>query len=79
MSAEIHFDLTSLRRAYADGTLTPVQVVEEVLRRADDPEFPHVWIEKLGREQLLAMNVHGRIMVGLGGGGNKKRAWNYWI
>ena len=55
MSAKIHFDLTSLRRAYADGTLTPVQVVEEVLRRADDLKFPHVWIEKLGREQLLAL------------------------
>jgi allophanate hydrolase len=55
VSAEIHFDLTSLRRAYADGTLTPVQVVEEVLRRADDPKFPHVWIEKLGREPLLAL------------------------
>ena len=55
MSAKIHFDLTSLHRAYADGTLTPVQVVEEVLRRADDPKFPHVWIEKLGRESLLAL------------------------
>jgi len=55
LSAGISFDLTSLRRAYADGTLTPVQVVEEALRRADDPKFPHVWIEKLGREQLLAL------------------------
>lgn len=55
MSAEIHFDLTSLRRAYAEGTLTPVQVVEEVLRRCEDPKFPHVWIEKLGREQLLTL------------------------
>lgn len=55
MNAGIHFDLTSLRRAYADGTLTPVQVVEEVLRRAEDPKFPHVWIEKLDREQLLTL------------------------
>ncbi len=55
MSAETHFDLSSLRRAYADGTLTPVQLVEEALRRADDPKFPHVWIEKLGREQLFAL------------------------
>jgi len=55
VSVEIAFDLTSLRRAYADGTLTPMQVVEEVLRRADDPRFPHVWIEKLGRENLLAL------------------------
>jgi allophanate hydrolase len=55
VSPEIHFDLNSLRRAYADGSITPVQVVEEVLRRADDPKFPHVWIEKLSREKLLAM------------------------
>jgi allophanate hydrolase len=55
VSVEISFDLTSLRRAYADGTLTPVQVVEEVLRRADDPQFPHVWIEKVSREKLLAL------------------------
>ena len=55
MSAEIHFDLNSLRRAYADGQLTPVQVLAEVLRRTEDPNFPHVWIEKLGRQQLLAL------------------------
>ena len=55
MSAGISFDLTSLRRAYADGTLTPVKVVEEVLRRAEDTRFPHVWIEKLDREKLLAL------------------------
>jgi allophanate hydrolase len=55
VSAGISLDLTSLRRAYADGTLTPMQVVEEVLRRADDPRFPHVWIEKLDREKLLAL------------------------
>lgn len=55
MSTGISFDLASLRRAYADGTLTPVQVAEEALRRADDPKHPHVWIEKTGREQLLAL------------------------
>ena len=55
MSTGISFDLASLRRAYAEGTLTPVQVAEEALRRADDPKHPHVWIEKTGREQLLAL------------------------
>lgn len=55
MSREIHFDLTSLRRGYADGSLTPAQVVEEVLRRAADARFPNVWIDRLGREKLLAL------------------------
>ncbi len=55
MSTGISFDIASLRRAYAEGTLTPLQVVEEALRRMDDPKHPHVWIEKIGREQLLAL------------------------
>lgn len=55
MSTGISFNLASLRRAYAEGTLTPVQVAEEALRRADDWKHPHVWIEKTGREQLLAL------------------------
>ncbi|MFZ0828427.1 MAG: allophanate hydrolase [Verrucomicrobiia bacterium] len=54
MSVPATFDLPTLRRAYAEGTVTPEQVVEEALRRADDKRFPHVWIEKSGREQLLA-------------------------
>jgi allophanate hydrolase len=55
VSSGIHFDVTSLRRAYADGLLTPLLVAEEALRRADDPKFPHVWIEKISREKLLAL------------------------
>ncbi|MDD5139785.1 MAG: allophanate hydrolase [Verrucomicrobiales bacterium] len=55
MSEAIHFDLTALRRAYADGTLTPEQVIEEVLRRADNARHPNVWIAKTGRERLLEM------------------------
>jgi allophanate hydrolase len=55
MSIAISFDLTTLRQAYADGTLTPEQVVEEVLCRADNPQFPNVWIEKVSRERLLEM------------------------
>ncbi len=42
-----------LRRGYADGSLTPQQVVAEVLRRADDKRYPNVWIEKVRREKLL--------------------------
>ncbi len=55
MSGEINFGLASLRRAYADGSLTPEQVVEEVLRRAEDKKFPNVWIEKVDREKLLTL------------------------
>jgi allophanate hydrolase len=55
MSVPVTFDLASLRRAYADGTATPEQVVEEALRRADDKRFPNVWIEKTSRDRLLSM------------------------
>ena len=55
MSIDINFDLTSLRRAYTDGAFTPEQVAEEAWRRADDPRFPNVWIEKVSRERLLQM------------------------
>jgi allophanate hydrolase len=49
------FDLTSLRRAYADGSITPEPVAEEALRRVHDSRFPNVWITKTSREQLLEM------------------------
>lgn len=55
MSRDLSFTLSALRRAYADGTVTPVQVAEEALRRAGDPRFPHVWIETTERNQLLAL------------------------
>ena len=55
MSALATFDLSSLGRAYASGAVTPEQVVEEALRRADDNRFPNVWIEKTGRDRLLEM------------------------
>jgi allophanate hydrolase len=50
---EIHFDLTSLRRAYSEKRVTPEQIAEEAWRRADDSEFPNVWIERVSREHLL--------------------------
>jgi allophanate hydrolase len=55
MSVPETYDLSSLRRAYASGAVTVEQVVEEVLRRADDSHCPNVWITKTSREQLLAM------------------------
>jgi allophanate hydrolase len=55
VSSHIHFDLISLRSGYADGSLTPVQVVEEVLRRLEDQRYPNVWIEKVSREKLLEL------------------------
>ncbi len=47
--------MTSLRRAYADGMLTPEQVLEEVFCRSDDARHPNVWIAKTSRERLLEM------------------------
>lgn len=53
MSAPETFDLSSLRRAYASGSVTPAEIAEEALRRAEDERFPNVWITRTGREQLL--------------------------
>ena len=50
---EISFDLSSLRHAYNEKRITPEQVVEEVWRRVNNPQFPNVWIEKISRERLL--------------------------
>jgi allophanate hydrolase len=52
---EISFDLPSLRRACSEKCVTPEQVAEEAWRRADNPQFPHVWIERTSREGLLEM------------------------
>ena len=55
MDSEIHFDLTSLRRAYSQGAVTPERIADEALRRADNAQYPNVWIEKISRERLLKM------------------------
>src|ERR1700722_6563628 len=55
MNIDISFDLTTLRRAYVEGTVTPDQVAMEALRRLDDTRFPNVWIEKIGRTKLLEL------------------------
>jgi allophanate hydrolase len=55
MSNSISFDLAALRRAYADGNISPEQIAEEALRCADNQKFPNVWISKISRGQLLQM------------------------
>jgi allophanate hydrolase len=51
----IPFDLTGLRRAYAEKRVTPAQIAGEAWHRADNSQFPNVWIEKTSRERLLEM------------------------
>ena len=53
MSVPENLDLLSLRRAYASGSITPTDVVEEVLRRMGDVRYPNVWITKCSRDWLL--------------------------
>ena len=55
MNIPVNFDLSSLRRAYAEGAVTPEQVIDEALRRADDRRYPNVWITKTSRHQLLEL------------------------
>ena len=55
MSVPKNLDLSSLRRAYASGSVTPADVVEEVLLRAGDARYPNVWITKCSRDQLLGL------------------------
>ena len=47
------FDLSTLRHAYASGQLTPVALVDEILRRIKDHADPATWIHLLSREALL--------------------------
>ena len=54
-------DLTTLRAAYLDGTLTPLQLVEEIITRtAEDPN--RVWIQRLEAEAIrgYARNLEGK-------------------
>src|ERR1700729_1917634 len=39
-------DLASLRRAFRDGTASPIQIVERVLTAIDEDKTPGVWIHK---------------------------------
>jgi allophanate hydrolase len=53
MTAPQSFLISDLLRAYREGSLTPTQVVEEALERADRGVERHVWISRRGREDLL--------------------------
>ncbi|MGL4409056.1 MAG: amidase family protein, partial [Zoogloea sp.] len=49
----LSFDLTTLRAAYAAGSLTPLQLAEEIIARtADDPNT--VWIQRLSDKAIRA-------------------------
>ena len=49
----ISLDLKSLRTAYADGSLKPTALVDEILPRIEAHADPAVWIHRLPREKLL--------------------------
>ena len=54
MPSTLSLDLNSLRAAYAAGTVTPTQVVDDVLRRIEAHGDSAVWIHRLARNELLA-------------------------
>lgn len=47
-------DISELAACYRTGTLTPSKLVERVLGRIAERGDDHVWIELVGREELLA-------------------------
>ena len=58
----LSLDLTTLRNAYAAGTLTPTALVEELCQRLDASKDPAVWIHRLPRKAMLsyAQNIEAR-------------------
>lgn len=52
--SEFSFDISSLRAAYLGGSLTPVQMVAEVLRRIATLDDPAIWISRPSDDVLLA-------------------------
>ena len=57
----LSFDIVTLRAVYVDGSLTPLTLVEEIIRRiADDPN--NVWIHRLSDSALrdYAKSLAGR-------------------
>jgi allophanate hydrolase len=50
----LSLDLTTLRTAYATGTLTPSTLVEEIWQRIEAHADAAVWIHRLSREEMLA-------------------------
>ncbi|MEO6569704.1 MAG: allophanate hydrolase [Opitutaceae bacterium] len=58
----LSLDLTTLRNAYAAGTLTPTALVEDLCQRLDASKDPAVWIHRLPRKTMLsyAQNIETR-------------------
>ena len=50
---ELSFDITRLRAAYLSGSLTPEQMVTEVLRRIAAVDDPAIWISRPSDEALM--------------------------
>jgi allophanate hydrolase len=50
---DIPFTIASLRALYRAGTVTPLTVAAEAMRRAQNPDHPHVWITLLPREGVM--------------------------
>ena len=48
-------DISTLAACYRSGTLTPSALVERVLARIAARGDDHVWIERVGRDELLAL------------------------
>ncbi len=63
MPTPLSLDLTTLRAAYADGTLTPTALVDDILARLAAYADAAVWIHRLSRDELLA---HARRIETLG-------------
>jgi len=47
--------ISTLRRRYLGGDLTPLQLLEELAERLEAEDSHHVWIERLPREALQAV------------------------
>jgi len=54
----LSLDLAALRAAYAAGSLTPTQLVDEILRRIAAQADPATWIHLLSRDALLSYAQH---------------------
>ena len=51
--SEISLQLSDLQKAYRDGTLTPTQVIDEILSRCARFTEHNIWITLLDRDRLL--------------------------
>lgn len=54
--------IASLRAAYRQGSLTPLQLIEQLDARIGDDDPHHVWIQRLSRDQMraIAQPLQGR-------------------